>query len=255
MEKSRHGFDAVAERVAEIEHPPETAFLFVFFYHAGLEPDRPGRRLRKRSGDAFFLDEGKQLFVQGSGNLDDLGRSAGHLSLIERGQQLLIYDHAPGLMKGADDVLDPAQVDGRLAADGRVHLRQQGRRYIIKIYAPHIAGGHKAGQIAGHAAAQRQHAVAAVEAVLQHGCADLFKHGQILGGLAAPDRKNMHFAAGGGDVFDGGRRQLLVSYQHHLPVEIEDLSRPPDGAAFHDNIIAVLAELYRYDHFSFLPRA
>ena len=70
-------------------------------------------------------------------------------------------------MEDADQVLAVRRVDAGLAADGAIDLRQQRRRDLHEIHAaPHDAGG-KAGEIADHAAAKRQHDIAALEPRLE----------------------------------------------------------------------------------------
>ena len=70
-------------------------------------------------------------------------------------------------MEGADEVLALGRVDAGLAADGGVDLRQQRGRDLHEAHAAtHDAGG-EAGEIADHAAAERDHEIAALEPHLE----------------------------------------------------------------------------------------
>jgi hypothetical protein len=60
-------------------------------------------------------------------------------------------------------------VDGRFAAHGRVHLRQQGGGHLHKRHTAHETGGGKAGHVAHHATAQCEQDGFAVAAVAQQG--------------------------------------------------------------------------------------
>ena len=67
-------------------------------------------------------------------------------------------------MEGADQVLALRRIDAGLAADRGIDLRQQRRRHLHVIEpAPHARRG-KAGEIADHAAAERDDEIAALDA-------------------------------------------------------------------------------------------
>ena len=74
-------------------------------------------------------------------------------------------------MEGADQVLALRGVDAGLAADRGVDLgEQRGRQLHHAHAAPQDAGG-KAGQVADHAAAQRNDAIAPLDAELEQALA------------------------------------------------------------------------------------
>ena len=68
-------------------------------------------------------------------------------------------------MEGADEILAAGMIDRRLAADRGIHLREQRRRHLHEVHAALVAGRDKAGQVADHAAAERQDRAVAREAV------------------------------------------------------------------------------------------
>ena len=76
-------------------------------------------------------------------------------------QRVQVAQHALRLVEGADHVLAERVVDRGLAAHRRIDLRQQRRRHLHEGHAAHVAGGGKAGDVADHAAAEReQHGLA-----------------------------------------------------------------------------------------------
>ena len=75
-------------------------------------------------------------------------------------EHLGVDDDLFRLVKRADDVLYAAEVYRRLSADGRIDLRQERGRDIVKIHAAHIAGCGKAAQVAGDTSADGDDAVA-----------------------------------------------------------------------------------------------
>ena len=77
------------------------------------------------------------------------------------------------LMEGADQVLAVRGVDRGLAADRGIDLRQQRGRHLHVVDAAAHGRGGKAGQIADHAAAERDHQVAAFDARGDDRLADL----------------------------------------------------------------------------------
>ena len=79
------------------------------------------------------------------------------------------------LMESADKILAVAGIDGGLAADRGIHLRQQcGRHLDIIKSAPHHRRG-ESGEIADDAAAERDDEIAALDARGDDGLANLFE--------------------------------------------------------------------------------
>ena len=76
-------------------------------------------------------------------------------------------------MEGPDEVLAVTRVDAGLAADGRIHLREQRRRDLHEAHAPAHDGRREAGKVADDAPAQGDDEIAALDAGRQHGVADM----------------------------------------------------------------------------------
>ena len=89
-------------------------------------------------------------------------RSSRSGSVCER---LGIGEHGRGLMKRADEILAAGMIDAGLAADRRIHLREQRRWHLHERDAALVTGGGEASHVADHAAAQRNDAGIAREAV------------------------------------------------------------------------------------------
>ena len=76
-------------------------------------------------------------------------------------------------MESPDEVLAVTRVDAGLAADGRIHLREQRRRDLHETHAPAHDGRREAGKVADDASAQGDDEIAALDAGRQHGVADM----------------------------------------------------------------------------------
>ena len=139
-------------------------------------------------GDIFRDDRGEEVavrqaiavfperFKDGRGQrtvFDDLAQPAPHFPRRERGKEGGIGEHDLGLTERADQVFDARKVHRGLSADGGIHLREEGRRDLNAVDAPHIERGGKSADIPHDAAAQRDEACAAVKLRLRH-CAEEF---------------------------------------------------------------------------------
>ena len=95
--------------------------------------------------------------------LHHLGIAGAELALRQRVEQRGVGDHQDRLIERADQVLALAGVDRGLAADRGIDLRQQRGRnlHVIDAAAHHRRG--KAREIADHAAAERDHEIAALD--------------------------------------------------------------------------------------------
>ena len=113
-----------------------------------------------------FVEFFKERCIAEHRILDDLGAAAAVLLLGQRFERVGIADHDAGLIEAACLILARGQVDGGLAADGRIDRGQQRRRDLGKAHAALIRRRGKAREVAHHAAAERNDHVAAAEAVL-----------------------------------------------------------------------------------------
>ena len=70
------------------------------------------------------LENAEQLLVAADGYLDRLGDSGGNVAVLERGQRRRVGEDGARMVEGAHEVLGERGVDGDLAADSGIMLRQ-----------------------------------------------------------------------------------------------------------------------------------
>ena len=108
--------------------------------------------------------------------LDNFAQAALDLARRESVEKERVAVHALGLVEGAENILYAAVVDGGFAADGTVHLREQGRRNLYEAGAAHVQRGGKSRHVPDDAAAQSHDDGGAVQAGFQHAVQN-FKQG------------------------------------------------------------------------------
>jgi hypothetical protein len=163
-------------------------------------------------------------------------------ALGQRRQQIRIGQHRQRLMKRADQILPARQVRPRLAAHGRVHLRQQRRRNLNHRDAAHEDGCQKPPEIVHHAAAERDHDRTAVSPRRHHLLRHRLNRRQALSLLAPREEDEM-------EITRAQRRThpLPVVPPHRLLRHHEDLpgarrNKLPEAAqatSFHNGFIAL----------------
>ena len=125
------GLERVAEGVTEIQDAAQIAFALVagdhFGFHAdGIADDAVdgvrSARARRGLGGQKVEEPG---FADDAG-FDDLPEAGAVFALGQGVEHGGIDQYGDRLVEAADEILAAHQVDAGLAADGRVHLRQQG---------------------------------------------------------------------------------------------------------------------------------
>lgn len=81
------------------------------------------------------------------------------MAAVERPQRGDVGEHQKRLVEAADHVLPVPRVDGGLAADGAVHLGEQGGRHLDYADAAQDDAGGEARDVADHAAAEDRKSV------------------------------------------------------------------------------------------------
>ena len=145
--------------------------------------------------------------------LDDLGAAAAVLLLGQCFERVGVADHNAGLIEAARLILARGQIDGRLAADGRIHRGQQRRRDLGKAHTALIGRRGKARKIAHHAAAERHDHIAAAEAVLAEEMQHICIGRKIFALLARWEGKGMDAVA---RLFKCPDRPLAVERENRL---------------------------------------
>ena len=106
---------------------------------------------------------------------DHLGIAGAELARRQRVEQRGVGQHQRRLVEGADRFLPWRRVDAGLAADGGIDLRQQGGRHLHEVDAAPDDGRGEAGEIADHAAAERDHESPRSMLRREHAVADLLE--------------------------------------------------------------------------------
>ena len=155
----------MTECVAEVEQGAAGALALIgpdnrrlHFHAAANGVGQRGRVARQHLG-RVGLQPGEERPIAEQAVFDHFGIAAHHFARRQAGQRVEVGQHQSGLMKGADQILAARRVDGGLAADRRIHLRQQGRRDLDEVDAALVDRRGEARQIADHAAAEGDHNV------------------------------------------------------------------------------------------------
>ena len=164
-------FDRVTERVAEIQQRALALLALVAPDDLRLDLAGTKDRVRQRSGLLalqgidVLLEPFEERAIADQAVLDDLGQPGVQFARGQRLEHIGVGQHLTRLMKRTDHVLAARMIDGGLAAHGGIDLRQQRRRHLHEIDAALVAGRDEAGEVADHAAAERQHQRVASETV------------------------------------------------------------------------------------------
>ena len=164
--------DRVAEGMTEVEQRTPAPLALVARDDPGLQLTGPADRGVQRRGIPLhqrvgvLLDPGEELRVGDQAVLHHFGEPRRQLAVGQGLQRVGIRDHAQRLVEGAHEVLATRVIDARLAADGRIHLGEQGRRHLDEIDAALIDRRGEAGDVADDAAAKRHHDAVPAEAVI-----------------------------------------------------------------------------------------
>ncbi len=130
------------------------------------------------------FEPGKEAGVTEQSVFGDLGIAGAELARRQCIERRSIGEHQDRLMEGADQILAMRRIDRSLAADRGLDLRQECRWDLDIVEAtPHHRSG-EAGEIADHAAAQRNCEIATLDTRGDHGLADVLEDAIALRGFA-----------------------------------------------------------------------
>jgi len=90
-----------------------------------------------------------------------------------------------------------ACVDRGFSANGGIHLREEGGRALHEADPAPQNAGRESGQVADHAAAQREHDVIALDRAVEEKIEHLLEHGKALGALAGLQNEREGVQPGG----------------------------------------------------------
>lgn len=109
-----------------------------------------------------FFSSQKKIRLVDQAVFHHFGVAGAEFARTERIEHRRIRQHQIRLVEDANEVLAVAGVDAGLAADGGIDLRQKRGRYLHETYAAADDTGRKTGEIADHAAAERDHRIIAL---------------------------------------------------------------------------------------------
>ena len=257
-----HAFNAMADGMSEIEDFPQPLFLLILlhdilFDFQGTQDDffyvfvyTAFRKVffgcfltalffvfTARGFDDLFKKT-EEIFVKGHRHLQCFRQTRRQMTGRQAVQDICVDQDPAGLIEGTHRVLDAVQIDGRLAADGGIHLGEKGGRNIVEINAPHIAGGRKACQIPADAAAHSHDTVVSVKALRQHGAEQTLEILQILVALSLTDGADHRLFTGRGKTGRVSLRHPAVCHDQDLSLQWQQCSCLFQAASFDHNVIA-----------------
>ena len=162
--------DRMPRRMTEVEQHPLAEVLFVPLDYRRLHPATGGHdacqllRVALPHCRCGVRQTGEKRRVENQAVFDHFRHAGGKFARWQRLQRLRIDQHPHRLVKRADQVLAQMMVHRDFAADAGIDLRQQAGGNLQEWHAAQICRSDKAGQIADHAAAQRQNRAVAVQA-------------------------------------------------------------------------------------------
>ncbi len=105
--------------------------------------------------------------VANRGGLDDLGETCGQLAIRQGREAIGVDQHGTRLVERPDHVLAERMIDAGLAADRRIHLRQQRGRHLHERHPALVDGRGETGEVADDAAPERHERRRALRADLE----------------------------------------------------------------------------------------
>ena len=177
--KAGRGLQRMAERVAEIEQRALAVLALVAGDDRGLGAAGGRNRVlaRRAAGEdvgVIGFEPGEKGFVAEHAIFCDFGVAGAELARRQGVEHRRIGDHKHRLMERAEQVLSLWRVDAGLAADRGIDLGQKRGRHLHEIDAAAQDRRRKAGEIADHATAERNHQIAALDPGCDQRLGDLF---------------------------------------------------------------------------------
>ena len=148
----------------------------------------PGGKIAVHQGGAMTFQPIEEGQIADEAVFHHLGIAGEQLAPRQGGERVQIGQHEARLMEAADEVLALRRVDSGLAADGAVHLGQQGGRDLDEVDAAQKDAGREARQIADDPAAQRDQQALALDPLGEQAAGELGQMSEILGLLARRQR-------------------------------------------------------------------
>jgi hypothetical protein len=166
--------DGVTESVAEVEERACSLLALVGRDDARLDLAGPpygmreGLHVERQQPLRIALEPAEESCIVDQPVFHDLCQSRSQFAHRQGAQRRQVGEHRARLVKGADEILAAGMIHAGLAADGRIHLREQRRRYLHEIDATLITGSRETRNVADHAATEADHASITIEPLRHH---------------------------------------------------------------------------------------
>ena len=191
-------FNRVAKGVTKIQDGPQARFALVLTDDPGLDLatalNGVGQRGRVFGQQRLKVDfqPAEKRHVGNRPVFDDFAQAGAQFTVRQGLERVQVANYQLRLVKRANHVFPQRMVDGRLAADRRIHLRQQRGGHLYERHAAHVTGGGKTRHVAHHAAAQgKQHGLA-VAAVFKQRIKNQLQRGPVFINFAVGQRHLQH---------------------------------------------------------------
>ena len=147
--------DRVTDSVTVVQNLSESALKLVLRDYVSLERGTSCYHLSAR--DRLRRDAVEKLLIGDTSGLYRLAHAVVDEALRQGVEESAVRDDRDRLMKRADKVLSDIEIDAGLAADRRVYLRKQRRRYLQHVDSAQIGRRGESAHVAGDSAAERYH--------------------------------------------------------------------------------------------------
>lgn len=216
-------FVGVSGGVAEIENAAQVTFEGIAVDDVGFQADGSVDQAvevrRGSTGKVSLRETAPETGVVDAEDLEGFDQAVAHLRFGESGQEVVVADNDAGGAEHADDILDSEKIDGRLAADGRIHLADQGRGHGGIRNSAHIERGRETGQVGDDTAADGEEQRAAVSVEPMQPGQDPMQRSFGFSGLGTPKQKPLS------GLGHGGSERALVEAIDPIIANDEDGSR------------------------------
>ena len=139
-------------------------------------------RIPREHGRSIFLQPDKEISIAKQAVFHYLGITAKQFAPRQRGQNLNVGNHETGLVKHPHEIFSAWRIDGRLAADRRINLRQKRGWNLYEIDTALEDSSGKSREIPDHAATQRDDQPAAFHILCKKRIDELVKLSEALPG-------------------------------------------------------------------------
>src|SRR5579863_4928311 len=151
----------VAYGVAKVENAAQAAFLFIGGNNFGFQLHTLGNQTFDFHGialqnlGALLFEAQEEIEIADNAAFQGLVKPCAEGSFGQRVQNFRVNQNNAGVMIGSQQILPSPEVDSGFAANGCIHLSEDGGWDLHQIDASHVERGEQTGDVADDAAAER----------------------------------------------------------------------------------------------------